>query len=255
VARPDLPDADQSLRLAQWLAGPRGRLLRRAQIGRRRRVLEVGCGHGFVTQELVRRCPGQVIAIDREFGDMTRFASSRIGIVSPNSRAPRLIQADAAALPFADSSLDLVLFQNTLLWIADPQAAVAEAARTLASSGCLLAIEPDFGGMIEHPPDVALQDVWLRALSACGADPLIGRKLPGLCERAGLEVWVELQQMPRDAGPAAMRLLDDVPLAPEDRARVEETERAVSRRTGTWEVFIHVPYFLIVATKPPGRAM
>jgi hypothetical protein len=47
-----------------------------------------------------------------------------------------------------------------------------------------------------------------------------------------------------------VRLLDDVPLSPEDRARVEEAKRRVSRRTGTWEVFMHVPYFLIVATKP-----
>ena len=226
--------------MAQWLAGPRARLLRRAQIGRRRRVLEVGCGHGFVTEELIRRCPGPVVALDRDI----RPATSR-GV--PGAQ---LVQADAVALPFADPSFDLVLFQNTLLWVDGSSQAIWEAARILWPDGALIAIEPDFGGMIEYPPAVALQDVWVRALSAWGADPLIGRKLPGLCERAGLEVWVALQQMPRDAGPAAMRLLDDVPLAAEDRARVEDTKRLVSRRTGTWDVFIHVPYFLIVATKP-----
>ena len=181
-SRPDLPDRDQSLQLAEWLAGPRGRHLRRAQIGRRRRVLEVGCGHGFVTEELVRRCPGQVVALDRD----TRPAAQR-GI-----SGACLVEAEATALPFADSSVDLAFFQNVLLWIGDPQAAIEEAARVLAPGGCLVAIEPDFGGMIEHPPEIALQDVWLRALRASGADPLIGRKLPGMCERAGLDVWVEL---------------------------------------------------------------
>ena len=239
MPRADLPDPEQSRRLAEWLAGPRGRLLRRAQIGLRQRVLEVGCGHGCVTEELVRRCPGHVVALDRD--------------IAPAARSgPRasLVEADATTLALGDSSFDLVFFQNVLLWVAPVEAAVREAARVLAPGGCLLAIEPDFGGMIEYPPEIALQDVWLRALKAAGADPLIGRKLPGLCERARLEVWVELQHLPRHAGPAAMRLLDDMALPAEDRARVEATKRIVSQSPGAWDPFIHVPYFLIAATKP-----
>jgi SAM-dependent methyltransferase len=240
AARPDLPNLEQSQQLAAWLAGPRGRLLRRAQIGLRKRVLEFGCGYGVVTRELARRCPGEVFAIDRS---IARAASGA-------DLGARLIEADAAALPFAGSSLDLVFSQNVLLWVDNASQAVREAARVLQLGGALVAIEPDFGGMIEHPPEIALQDVWLRALTAAGADPLLGRKLPGMCESAGLEVWVELQAMPRQATPAAMRLLDDMPLADSDRARVISARQALSQRGGGWGAFIHVPYFLIVATKP-----
>ncbi|MBM3471654.1 MAG: methyltransferase domain-containing protein [Armatimonadetes bacterium] len=239
MARPDLPDPEPSLRLAEWLAGPRGRLLRRAQIGQRRRVLEVGCGHGFVTEELVRRVPGQVVALDRDI----RPAASR-GV--PGAQ---LVRADAAALPFGDASFGLVLFQNTLLWVSDPRVAIEEATRVLLPRGCLLAIEPDFGGMIEYPPEIALQDVWLRALAACGADPLIGRKLPGMCERTGLEVWTELQGFPQPVGETTTGLLRGLPLTDHDETRVCRAEERLASRSGTWEPFVHVPYFLIAATK------
>ncbi|MFW5868596.1 MAG: class I SAM-dependent methyltransferase [Armatimonadota bacterium] len=68
IARLDLPAPELSRSLAQWLQGPRSRALRRAGIGRRERVLEVGCGHGFVTEELGRRAAGEVVAVDAQFG-------------------------------------------------------------------------------------------------------------------------------------------------------------------------------------------
>jgi len=241
MGRADLPEPEPSRLLAQWLAGPRGRLLRRAQIGLRRRVLEVGCGHGHVTAELARRCPGEVIALDRDTSP-----ARAAGVVA------RLVQADARELALPSASCDLVFFQNVLLWVDPAETAISEAARVLRPGGYLLAVEPDFGGMLEHPSEVALRDVWLRALAEADADPEVGRKLPGLCERAGLDVWVELQHLPRSADPAAARLLDDLPLSAVDRARVERVQRRLSQAAGTWEPFVHVPYFLIAATKASG---
>jgi SAM-dependent methyltransferase len=240
MARPDLPDPAASRQLAQWLAGARGRLLRRAQIGLRERILEVGCGHGFVTEELTRRCPGLVTALDRD------TASARAAGV-----AARLVQADARELPLASESCDLVLFQNVLLWVDRAESAIPEAARVLRPGGYLLAIEPDFGGMIEHPPEIGLREVWLEGLGAAGADPLIGRKLPGMCESAGLEVWVELLHVPQPSDPAALTLLDDLPLPASDRARVEDVRQRLTATPGRWQALIHVPYFLIAATKRP----
>ena len=229
AVRPDLPDPGLSGRLSEWLAGPRGRLLRRARIGRRQRVLEVGCGHGVVTEELQRRAKGTVTTLDRA-------ATATVG-------------AEAEALPLRDGAFDLVFFQNVLLWASDLKRAIAEAARVLEEGGALVAIEPDFGGMLEHPPGIALKQVWMEGLGRAGADPEVGRKLPGLCEATGLDVWCELQNVPQPATAEAMSLVEGLPLTEEQRQRVAKAEAALEAADGKWGTFVHVPYVLVVGTK------
>jgi SAM-dependent methyltransferase len=237
---PDLPDREASRALAEWLAGPRARLLRRAQVGLRQRVLELGCGHGVVTAELCRRAPGMVVALDH------RLAAARAG----QGAGARGVTAEALQLPFPNGALDLVLCQNVLMWVGDLAAAVGEAARVLAPGGALVALEPDYGGMLEHPAEVALADLWRRVLAAAGADPLAGRKVPAACEAAGLQTWVELQGTPRPAGPEALALLEGLPMDEDDRARVAAAARALGASGGTWQAFVHVPYVLVTAVRP-----
>ena len=238
-SRPDLPSLEQSRELARWLAGPRGRLLRRVQIGRKSRVLEIGAGHGMVTRELLRRAAGNVVCIDTD----PRAAASLV------RHGAQPIAADACDLPLADGCVDLVFCQNVLMWTGDLSRAIEEAARVLQPGGAVVALEPDYGGMIEHPAHVSLQDLWLSALRAAGADPLVGRAIPGLCEKAGLQVWVELQNIPSPPTPDGPQLLLGLPLSGHERARVEEAARALEEMPGTWEAFIHVPYVLVVATR------
>jgi SAM-dependent methyltransferase len=140
------------------------------------------------------------------------------------------------------------------MWTGDVTAAVREAARVLAPGGVLVALEPDYGGMLEHPPEVVLADVWRGALEAAGADPLVGRRLPAACEAAGLETWVELQGAPRPAGPEGLELLLDLPLDDNDRARVAAAARALTASGGTWQAFVHVPYVLVVGVRPTPRS-
>lgn len=234
----DRPAPRLAQKLADWLSGPRSRALRRAGIGRRQRVLEVGAGHGVVTEELMRRCRGVVVALDI---DPTTLAGEYA------VRALR-VAADAQALPFDDASFDLVFFQNVLLWMSDVADTIAEAARVLAPAGVLVALEPDYGAMIEYPV-MGLREVWNEALERAGADPLTGRKLPGLCESAGLHVWVELTHIPRQAEVEALDLLADLPLVEREQAMVEDARAQVRCAPGQWGVFLHVPYFLVVAER------
>jgi len=230
-----LPPRGLASALCGWLAGPRGRLLRRAQIGLRRQVLEVGCGHGHVTAELARRCAGSVVAVDRDPAAAKR-----------QSACYHLLAADAQALPFTAATFDLVFCQNVLMWVADLQTAIAECVRVLEPGGELVAIEPDYGGMMEYPENIALRDVWTSALIRARADPFVGRKLPVLCEAAGLEVQVELQNLPQPATPHAVDLLRDLPLAEHEMQIVESATELLTRKQRRWEAFIHVPYVLIV---------
>jgi len=235
---PDLPSEAQAQQLSQWLAGPRSRALRRAGIGHRRHVLEVGTGHAVVTRELARRCRGRVTALDRRADVLAGCTMPEVSFVA----------GDAHHLPFASTSFDLVFFQNTLLWMADLEAAVAESRRVLESEGVLVALEPDYGGMLEHP-DWGIRELWISGLSQAGADPLVGRKLPGLCEEAGFQVWVELVHIPQPAQAEALSLLDDLPLTDNQRQIAHNVGGYIKSTNGDWAVFLHVPYFLIVATK------
>ena len=235
---PDLPSEAQSQQLSQWLAGPRSRALRRAAIGHRRHVLEVGAGHCVVTSELARRCRGRVTALDRRANVLANCTTPGVSFVA----------GDAQQLPFADASFDLVFFQNTLLWIANSEAAIAESRRVLQSGGAVVALEPDYGGMMEYP-DWGIRELWISGLSQAGADPLVGRKLPGLCEAAGFQVWVELVHIPQAAQAEALSLLDDLPLTDNQRQIAQNVRGYIERANGDWAVFLHVPYFLTVATR------
>jgi hypothetical protein len=61
-------------------------------------------------------------------------------------------------------------------------------ARLLKPGGAILALaEPDYGGRIDYPSELALLgDIQRQSLQAQGADPWIGRKLAALFRQAGL---------------------------------------------------------------------
>jgi SAM-dependent methyltransferase len=203
-------------------------------------VLEVGCGHGFVTRELVRRAGGTVTAVDLD--------ADAVFAARAHAKGPDLLlaAADARKLPFADGSFDLVFFQNTLMWIDPAEDALKEAARVLQTCGALVALEPDYGGMIEEP-DLGLRNIWLDALERAGADPLTGRKLPGLLEDAGLYPWVEFAHIPRPAETEALDLLAELPLTVLQRERTADARRILEAASGDWSVFLHVPWVMVVA--------
>ena len=231
---PDLPPPELLQQQADWLAAARGRLLRRVQVARRRRVLDLGCGRGIVTGELVRRSGGTVVALDRNrpaLGDDDR----------PFADAARVC-ADAARLPFAQERFDLVFCQFALLWM-DAPAAVGEIRRVLRPGGLLVAIEPDYGGMIEYPAEIATRDLWLAGITRAGGDPLVGRKLPGLLRRAGWDVRVDLLDRLEPPSPTRFDLLRGLPLDADQRATLDHIA-ALST-----DALVHLPLFLITATK------
>lgn len=85
------------------------------------RVLELGSGTGMGTRVLVDEGRRPVAALDIA-GDMLAHA--------PADLAPR-VQGDAAALPFPDASVDVIVMVNALLF-------PAEVDRVLAPGGCVV---------------------------------------------------------------------------------------------------------------------
>jgi len=233
----DLPSRNLLERQAAWLAPARARLLRRANVARRRRVLDLACAGGAVTEELVRRSGGGVVALDR---DQNAFAAH-----PRQFRGATVICGDAERLPFADGTFDLVFCQFALMWL-DVSAALREIGRVLAPGGALVALEPDYGGMIEHPPEIAVGALWLAALERAGADPCVGRKLPALLAAAGFEVRVDLLDRLEPPSPLRFDLLSELPLTEAERAALDRARRADASLEGVPRV-AHLPMFLVTA--------
>lgn len=237
MSDPSLPSRELLQQQAAWLAPARARLLRRVQIARRRRVLDLACGYGAVTGELVRRSGGQVVAMDRSRRGLT-------GLHQVFEGASR-VRADALRLPFRDGCFDLVYCQFALVWL-EVAAAAREISRVLQPGGVLVVLEPDYGGLMEYPPQIAVREIWLAAIARAGGDPEIGRKLPGLLADAGFEVRIDLLDRLEPPSPARFALLGGLPLEPNEAdalARIEAIEPSSFRSVA------HLPVFLITATK------
>lgn len=95
------------------------------------RVLDVACGTGVLAREAAKRVglEGSVTGLDLNQGMLT--VASRI--------QPEIEwrQGDVAALPFDSGSFDVVGSQFALMYFPDPQAALREMWRVLASGGRL----------------------------------------------------------------------------------------------------------------------
>ena len=222
---------------ADWLAPARGRLLRRVAVARRRRILDLGAGYGAVTGELVRRGGGMVAALDREFTAVTHTPGQNIN-------------GNARHLPFKSGAFDLVFCQCVLLWVGDVATAVAEIHRVLEPGGVLIALEPDYAGMIEYPPDIATRDLWLAALARVGAEPEIGRKLPSLLAAQGFGVTVDLLERMERPSPTRFAFLHTLPLTPAEQTALNQAETAAQLLPAHWAQIAHLPFCLITAERP-----
>jgi ubiquinone/menaquinone biosynthesis C-methylase UbiE len=94
--------------------------------------IEVGCGNGAFTEELIAYCaPLEVTAVDPSEGQLS-FARTRLG-----AKLAQFRQADAQALPFPDRSFDAAAMALVITFIPNPAKAVAEMARVVRPGGTI----------------------------------------------------------------------------------------------------------------------
>ncbi len=113
--------------------GPeRAELFRRAVGGPGKRVLDLGCRYGALTQAYVEGNDIVGVDVDRE----ALADAAKLGIET------QIADVDEP-LPFADASFDVVVAGELLEHVRDPEQLVEEARRCLRSGGTLIASVPN----------------------------------------------------------------------------------------------------------------
>ena len=153
------------------------------------RVLDVGCGPGFLCAELAEEVgsEGAVTGLDGS-PHMLALAARRC------ERHPNveLRESDATALAVEDALFDLALCVQVLEFVPDVAAGLAELHRALRPGGRIVVWDVDWDTVSWHSDDPARMQRVLRAWDEHLAHPSLPRTLAPLLRAAGFE-QVEMQ--------------------------------------------------------------
>ncbi len=174
----------------------------RLQLGQLSKVLDVGSGLFHWSKLLVKylKRPVQVQGIDKDpkwaaHEDELKYVFNRPGVEC------RLKHGEAAHLPWADNSFDLVTCQTLLIHVPEPRKVIAEMKRVLRPGGLLLCVEPNnlvqnltkssfsrnysINDILEHVKYALICEHGKKLLGE--GDNSVGDLLPGYVAEAGFE--------------------------------------------------------------------
>jgi len=192
------------------------------------RALDVGCGPGALTSELVRRLgPAAVAAVDPSAPFVEAALARHPGV--------DVRRASAEELPFPDASFDATIAQLVVHFMSDPVAGLREMARVTRPAGVVAACVWDHAGdqgplsgfwQTAHELDPAVEDESQLAgvreghlaelMRAAGLDAIESTVLSADLEHSSFEEW--WQPFTMGVGPAGAHV-----------AKLDEAERAELR--------------------------
>ena len=146
--------------------------------------LDVGCGNGAFTEELIARCaPAAVTAIDPS-DDQLAYARTRPGVGVADFRV-----GDAQNLAFADNSFDVATMALVISFLPDPGRAVTEMARAVRPGGWVAAYMWDVpgGGVPVHPIYLAMESMGMKTGRPPNAAASDRQAMEGYWKTAGLK--------------------------------------------------------------------
>jgi SAM-dependent methyltransferase len=172
--------SDQAKTLASLLHGG-------TQYAAGSRVLEVGCGVGAQTVQLVTDSPGiELVSVDISEESLAQ-AKARVAAEAPDARV-EWHHGDLLDLPYEDGSFDHLFVCFVLEHLPEPQQALTTLRRLIKPGGSITVIEGDHGSAFFHPRSDAAQaliDCLTDLQAVSGGDALIGRRVQPLLTAAG----------------------------------------------------------------------
>jgi len=171
------------------------RLLTRAGFGLGETLVDIGCGPGFTTLDLARivGSKGRVIAVDRDGEKTLPSLQERAAAAGLSSIETRAAELETFDLP--QGSVDGVYGRWVLMYLPESsaEALINRMVKWLRPGGtCALSELCNYRHIRIYPPSLylpAIAEALFRAVEGDrGCNPEIGNALPGLLNRAGLDV-------------------------------------------------------------------
>ena len=167
------------------VAAQRRTTLRALALGPGERVLDVGCGPGFLAAEMGAAvgATGRVVGIDRSPA-MLALAHARCDSAGCGPQV-ELHPGDARRLPAAEGDFDAAVAVLTYEFSGDVDAALAELYRVLRPGGRAVVVDTDWDSIVWHSSDRFRMEQVLAAWVEHLADPYLPRTLAPRLRRAG----------------------------------------------------------------------
>jgi arsenite methyltransferase len=190
MARPTRFDEETYRRLEIMYAAPdvvaqRRAVLEAIKLQPGEKVLDIGCGPGFVVEEIVRAVgpAGKVSAIDINEGAIVRARVRCAGHSNVEFQS-----ASATALPYPDFSFDVVVATQVYEYVQNLNAALLELYRVLRPGGRTVIMDTDWRTAVWHSTDCDRMDRVLKAWDEHLVDPILPRTLAARLRDVGFVI-------------------------------------------------------------------
>lgn len=176
-----------------------------AEFGAGQRILDLGCGPGFCTQELAYMLgeEGEVIAVDKSKAYID-FLNSITKLHGLNIKT---VCTDFDHMELEEESLDGAYCRWALAWIPNPEEVIAKVRRALVPGGAFVIQEYYDWSTLQTEPSFPSLDKCIAAaldsFKSSDSEIDIGRQIPELFYNQGLEV-INIRPMTKLATPESL---------------------------------------------------
>jgi SAM-dependent methyltransferase len=251
-------------RQAEELAPESATLLDRVGLTRGDRAVDLGCGPRGVIELMCERVlpGGRVVGVD---ADPNHVAMAAELVANLGLADVEILLADARHTGLPSDAFDVVHARTLLINVPEPAVVLAEMVRLARPGGWVVGLEPDTETTICYPPHPAVDrlcEIFTAAFSRNGADPHIGRRLPGLYRHAGLtDVVVEARAGVHPVGHSRRTIRADlvramrkqiVDLGLSDEDELDRLDAAARKHYANPDVVVMPSLHFLVSGRKPG---
>jgi SAM-dependent methyltransferase len=233
-------------------------LLAAAGLGKNQRVLDLGCGPGFLSRNLAEVVgpSGGVICVDVN-DDLLAVARSLPPLEGSGAITYR--RGSAYGLDIPSGSVDFVYSRLLFQHLEDPRCVIQECFRVLKAGGGMCVVDSDDGvlGLFPEPPGYAQFTRRAAELQqARGGDRDVGRKIGWFYKGAGF-TGVQVRVLVFTTDQVPMKAFLDIAVAfkkesfpPDERARAAEQVESFYRYMDRPDGFGLAGLYVVSARKP-----